>query len=150
MKSLWPEKFDEIDIKDPKEIIQEQCNLLSDSTGGLVYATIEKPIYSMYNLLETDPLRPDLHRFEMYIKSRKYEDYRYSVMNITYGFPPFPVTINLNDDIYNELIPTSGQTGDRKVFIVNENEFMNFLGKVLSSKIMRRLISSLIQMSKND
>lgn len=40
MRNLWPESFKELDIKSPKEILDEQVALLPTLTGDIVYGQV--------------------------------------------------------------------------------------------------------------
>ncbi|MTV50050.1 hypothetical protein GJ688_13825 [Heliobacillus mobilis] len=141
LRNLWPEQFTFEKITTPKETLEQQASFLPKLTGDLVHAEVEEVGKYLANAKSiTDPFK-----YEFLIKGKFIEDYSFRVFIITHDVLIYPIKILLDSGIYEELNGT-----DTSVWIkVNdEEEFFNILERTLRSNRIRRVISSIMSLSK--
>lgn len=161
--------FDLIDRFTPDKVIENKLGQLVEATRGYVIGRIEPyegHVFS-YDYTKTTGLgalafyqndrkeetvhvdiQEDLgeqnneeKKYEVYLKVKGIEHYKYRMMFVRYGTLSYPATIVLNEDIAVEY------GNGRKKTIVKVNsmaEIQNMLDKILESNMMIELIQSLI------
>lgn len=153
--------------KDPKYFVQQQCKILSDLTKGKIigrvseYDGVYRSEYKGVNTLNLESLikaseaigagkKFDIQKklgagdederfvYEFFITSEKTSKYKYRICFLYYSILLYPVGITLEKSIADEL--------DLKdEFKLNsEEEFIEFLEKLLSSKRVTSVISNLL------
>lgn len=131
MKNLWPEKFEEDQRVSPKSILEEQAKLLPSLTDGIVYA-------------EVDEIEHPEFAFRFNILGKFIENYRFEVLRLFHDIMLYPVGISLDEGIRKELGLNPG--GLNK--IGSPEELENFLGLVLKSERLKKVIGSIIRLSR--
>ena len=161
--------FDLVDRFTPDKVIENKLRQLGEATRGYVIGRIDPyeghvfsyeytrntrlgalPLYQINQKEET--VHVDIQRdlgeqnneekkYEVYLKVRGIEHYKYRMMFVRYGTLSYPATMVLNEDIAVEY------GNGRKQTIVKLNsmaEIQNMLDKILESDMMMELIQSLI------
>jgi len=117
-KNLWGDLSSLETVRTPKTILEEQANLLTDATGGVLVGEVtgESQFGGFcYNL---DVLVPALNR------------YSYTILTVKYSVDAYPVTLTASRPLVYE------QCG-------NEEELMAAIEKILSSRDVRSALSTL-------
>ena len=144
MKNLWPEKFEPESLPPPKILLQEQCTLLTKLTNGMVQAEVASSsevdiiLHSMQNdfSFRFDLLGPFL------------DNYRFTLLRLSHDIGIYPVKILVDSGVSKELgLPTSTR-GLGEIKAVSPEEFENFLKTVFQSHRVRRIVGSIIALSK--
>lgn len=124
IKNLWGDLPLEDNIRTPYVILKEQASLLTEATNGLLIGTVSRRKYSMKS---QDGLECILE-----IKVPSINNYSIAIVAIWY-----PITL------YPSII-TSLVTDDKEKECHTEEEMDQVLGKILSSKGVKRIISGLL------
>jgi len=136
LESLWPELFNEQDIKTPTEILEIQAKFLPKLTKDMVYAEIVQPNEVHSAFINYDFL------FRLNLKGKFLENYRFTVLTFAHNISFYPVKIQLDKDISVEC----GMTENR-FDLKNEYEFISFLKDVFNSQKMRIVITAIMKLS---
>ncbi len=159
MKNLWKKSFvaeDRVDTA--KNIIQEQCNYLRNSTEGKIVAKVveydgviesylampqresaAKVIDIQTKLGEKDQ---EGFSFEFFITSTATPNYKYRVMFVKYGISLYPVHITLDESIASEI------GSDEYIFCDTQEEFEKVLELILNSSKLEKIINNLLAIAK--
>lgn len=126
-QNLWGD-FDEMElVTSPKTHLREQARLLSDITSGYLEGEVE--------IAER---RDEQIEVQLLIVAPLLNDYRYTVLVAKYS-PAAVYPAELIDTTSNEAHDCA-----------TESEFVDVLGKVLSSPGVRKVVSSLVSQSKEE
>ena len=92
---------------------------------------------------ELGELSNESHRYEVFLKVRFMDNYKYRLMFVDYGAVSYPVTIILNEELAEEYSETV-----RDYFLIDSmKELENLLNKVINSRKLHRIIQNLINES---
>ena len=92
---------------------------------------------------ELGELSNENHRYEVFLKVRFMDNYKYRLMFVDYGAVSYPVTIILNEELAEEYSETV-----RDYFLIDSmKELENLLYKVINSRTLHRIIQNLINES---
>ena len=127
----------------PDEIVAIQCKYLENITEGNILARI-----SQYRNQHTHDIVDDGFMFEFFLTSKYAPNYKYTVMFIKHSIDYYPLTIQLDSDIADEIC-TGGQFSNPNLTVNDENEFIHALSKIINSAKMRKVINSLYSMVKS-
>jgi hypothetical protein len=134
---LWPNDISQTNITSfPGQVLKEQARLLGEKTKNLVTAEV----------FQDEVEKDDHFKFSFSIFSPVTGGYRFWVFSISHGIHFYPVTFHMDSDVANEVHDGDGYTD--LITIDEEAEFLNFLKAILSSKKVRRVVSSLLAMSQ--
>lgn len=136
MESLWPEEIANIEqIKSPVSILKEQASSLGKITKNILVGELTQvPVNSPYSSYRFNILAPSLR------------NYRYSLFEVTYNILEiYPVTIKLDQEIFNELYPNYSRQIDPA--ISNESELIDMLKKIFHSDKVKQILKSLMSES---
>jgi len=123
----------------PDEIIEAQCKYLLELTGGKIIARV-----SAYKIYEENDVPNDKFVFEFYLSSLSAPYYKFRVMFISYPIEYYPVAIELDDEIAEELGTTEGSNRDSRFrYCDKEEEFISILPNIINSKKVNKVINSL-------
>lgn len=139
MDNFWPSEFQPEEIINPTKILEEQAKILPKITKDLVYAEV-----SELNL--NDRLNVDLHEdfaYAFYLYGKHLENYRYRVFVFCHNIFIYPTILKLDREIAKEL----GATEHTKFNLKSQQDFEELLSKVLRSKTMNKIVSSIMRMS---
>jgi hypothetical protein len=139
MKNLWPEKFEEEQLISPKSILEEQAKLLPSITDGIVYAEVY-PTDDLYGT-HTE------FGFGFDISSKFLPSYHFKVLSVFHNITLYPVKIVLDEGIGKEL----GLDAPKFIYckkIESSEELENFLGQVLKTERLKKVIGSIIRLSR--
>lgn len=148
MENLWGELIDK-KINTPKKILEEQSNYLEDMTKGYVYAEV---------IRRKNEERPQFGEFVFHylLKSRYLEEYSYKLLELSHSVNIYPVFITLDEFVYDEIKSTSKifdefDTDDNDFYVKasNEEEFIEVLRTILSSKEVINIVSGIITVSND-
>ena len=122
IKNMWGDINDMTDIRPPHEIIEEQGNLLSEMTKGVLQLKIErKQSNTVFN-------------YDIYIELISV-NYRQRIFRLTHDFKLYPA------NIYDEQ-------GTNEYKSKDQEEFEDNLGKILSAKDTMTTISGLMAQAR--
>lgn len=132
-KNLWGNLTSIKGDSNPLDILKEQSGYLLDATDNIIYTD-----------LQTD--EGILAEYDFYtvfsIKSKFMDRYEFEVFSLHYDVTFFPVLVDLDENISNELSLKSDFE------IKNNEDFYSFLEKVLGCNHTKKVIASLYSMSK--
>ncbi|MFZ4698866.1 MAG: hypothetical protein ACOYMG_02340 [Candidatus Methylumidiphilus sp.] len=136
MKNLWPEKFEENSNPSAKSILEEQTELLPKITNGIVDAEVVNSDDIIENI-END----FSYRFNLI--GRFIKNYRFKVLSFFHDITLYPVYFNLDEEIATEL-----GYKDNNIKIQTPESLEEFLRTVLQSERVKKVIGSIIKLSK--
>lgn len=139
MKNLWPEDIGLVtdDLNAPVNILKEQASLLGKNTQNLVEADLER-------------LSPTINKkfnFAFIIVAPTLGNYQYELFSISHGIEPYPIIINVDDDIQAEIGSTDAKGN---LVAESEDEFIEILKKILNSKKTKKVIGTLLSIVSYD
>lgn len=143
MENLWGniEKMDD-DILFPKEILEEQSDILPNLTEGKLYGEVVDYTNDVWE--ELDEVKETEFCYRLFIRSRFMENYRFGVLTIFHNIDMYPVYIKADTSIHLEL------TNKKNGFLQanSEKEFKKTLASILQSEKVNVVIKSLLRLSK--
>jgi len=157
MSSLFdftPENNEE--LKQPKDIVKEQCDELAKLTHDYVIGKIEPydgpirnhPSHLSVSLAasltqsfnvqnELGDISENRFTYEFFISSKYTPNFKYRVFFLDYGIPCYPLEMVLDETIAKQI------NMDYNVICNNEEELSALLKRVLNSDKMKDVINSL-------
>lgn len=164
MENFWNIINNNVDNKNtPRDLVQEQCDKLTEITGGKIIARIaeyegEYKSYKRPSKLslmssalngiseETFNVQMKLGEsgecgtfvYELFLTSEKTPKYKYRICFLYYGALIYPVGVSLEESIAEEL------GIDSEFDIPNEEKFIEMLGNILGSEKLTEILSNLI------
>lgn len=159
--------FDLVDKYTPEQVIRNEIRQIEEATKHYVIGEMSEyngEIYSYTkevglgvalraiqasNTIDVDiqdelgELTDERHRYEVYLKAKNMDNYKYRLMFVDYGAVAYPVTIILNEELAVEY---SGRMKD-SFLIGSMKELHNLLDKVINSKTLLNIIQNLINES---
>jgi hypothetical protein len=138
-KDLWGDLPSAETIRTPYTILKEQASILTEKTKGLLLGEVKlSPQIEYINrfgeLVDQEKQQSQLFVAFLRIQVPSLNNYTYSVVKIQYPIP----------QLYPVLVTSLASAEDRECDCANEAEFENFLGKILSSSDVKRVISTLL------
>lgn len=130
IKNLWGDLPIEDTVRTPSIILKEQATLLTEATNGLLLGNISKRSLSIEYV--------DGFECSLEIKVPSINNYSISIVKIQYPITIYPLTI------------ISQVTNDRPEECQTEEDLNRVLGKILSSKEVKRIISGLLSEVRAD
>ncbi len=158
--------FSEMDLTEPNKVIEEILSELPGETNDLVLGQIKQyngavksyvrqGITSISKTLgeEKVDIQKDLgakgnetHKFECYLYSPEYENYRYRMFFVEYGVASYPVNIILEESIAKEIRDASSSAYIFKC--VNRSRLEDLIIKVLTCDKVVNVMQELIRLSQ--
>jgi len=125
----------------PDEIVAIQCKHLDKMTDEKVIARIlpQRGSGTGYNSLAS------AFQFEFIITAPHVPYYRYSIMRIRYGIEYYPLTIEVDGDIAEEM----GISVMSIIEVQDEDVFTSILSKIINSKKVKSVVNSLYSLHKS-
>lgn len=158
MSSMWGTIEDFAEERKPEDILREQFDELSSLTEGAVIGRVEryeksledmtapisKAFDSMHTTLAGSPqqylgeiIEGAALTFEAYVTARRIPNYRYRFLFLQHGIKPYPVIVEIEQDIADSL------ETDIQFECSDETEFVESLGSVLGSQRVMHIVSRL-------
>ncbi len=146
MIDLWPSEFSTVDQRSPLTILKEQASLLGEKTQNIVIAELEY----------TPPAggwRQNNYPFKygFLLTCPALGNYRFGLFSIAYDIEMYPVSFILDSDVAEEIIEQThlepGMNGELKAS--NEEEFIEILKRIFSSRKTARVIRALLSQAKS-
>ena len=136
MESLWPELFNEQDIKTPKEILEIQAKFLPKLTKDLVYAEIieANSINSLFNGYD--------FVYKLNVKGKFLDNYKFTILTFGHNVTLYPVKLHLDKDISREV-----QQEQTLATLENQGEFISLLKSIFNSEKMKIVITAIMKLS---
>jgi hypothetical protein len=127
MTDLWPTDIQATDLIAPYTIAKEQGKLLGNRTKNLLVGRVRRIQPRNYDFgyiftIESPPL-----------------SYQYRLFHFYYGVGLYPVTIEPDEAVKNEVFPDSDV-----ITACSEDEFMEVLKKIFASEKTKHLITALL------
>jgi len=151
MENLWPETFHEEgdDFLTPKEILEQQAKMLPKLTGDIVHANIRQiePMESFELGIEEGHLA-----YEFKIVGKFLEQYSFRAFVVSHDIGIYPLSIHMEVELAKEvkgqLESVLSQRIRQKFSVSNQEEFTGLLGQILKSNRIKKVINSIIKLSK--
>lgn len=135
MVDLWAENIGVSTLRPPVVILKEQASLLGQKTKNIIKADAGSS--SSYK---------DHIRHDFYIVAPALDNYHYKLFSISHHSIKFyPVNFDLNRDMKDEIYGN-----DPDIQTDSEEEFVDFLEKILKSDETKRVVHSLLTQSSGD
>jgi hypothetical protein len=83
-------------------------------------------------------------KFSFLMKGKFLRNYSFKVFDFSHDITMYPIKMSLDELIAHEL------NVDESLEIMNEDEFVNILGKILSSERINDIIGSIIRISASE
>lgn len=152
IKNLWPESFDVSDTNPPPvQVLEEQAKLLPKLTNDIVYAHVDFiPSKGKIFSIDGGSLGFDF-TYSFLIKGKFVTDFSFEVFSLGHDINLYPVMINLDYDIHQQIFPNETESKQYyeidSIHIPNLSALEDFIEKVLKSKKVYRVITSIMKLS---
>ena len=134
LESCWADKFDILDIKSPKTVIERQAKELKLLTNNQVIA--------VFTATKKELGEANDFKYEFNVTSPKVSNYIFSAFSISYNIDIYPCKFYLDEEIAKELkLPA-------KIVAKDDEEVVKLLGRILQSERLKYIISVLMAISK--
>ena len=164
MTNLWKKEFKAENIKSPRDILDEQANILAEMTNGVIIAktdeyegrmrsgkiggikTLGLDVFEERDYdVQTDlgEISDKAFRFEFFITSTMTPNFKYRAMLFEYDITFYPVQITLDETIANEL------KVDTYIECDSLSKFTRTLSLILNSKKIETVINALLSMDND-
>ena len=150
MVDLWPEDITEVKVKAPVTILKEQGTVLGEKTQHIVEADVVTTRSSLISGKDFE------FAYTFYIRAPALGDYKYELFVVAYGVSMYPVKIDLDNEIkndikanlrdYKETVDNWGTSG--LMLVDSESEFVTVLKEIFSSKKTRQIIQAIVAQSR--
>ncbi|MFV2058724.1 MAG: hypothetical protein ACC707_19855 [Thiohalomonadales bacterium] len=137
MKNLWPEEFKPNEVKPPKQILDEQSQLLPNLTGDMVYAKVKE----MSEIAAVMADHNDDFSYSFYLHGKFLNKYSFKVFDFSHSITMYPINVTIDNVIAEEL----GMQED--ACLDNEGEFIKLISAIFNSERLKTVIGSIIQLS---
>ena len=131
MIDKWPESFEVNPEKSPYVIINTQASQLGLKTNQIVKAEVQQASRTSGKF-----------EYAFYLVAPALDNYRFLLFYFIYSLEQWPVEIQLDSDIGDELNITGTASAS------NEEGLLDVLGKIFHSKKTTRIISVLLSESE--
>lgn len=139
MIDLWPDKIGVEKLITPVTILRQQASLLGKKTKNIVQGEVRSSKDSLTSF-----------NYAFYIIATALDNYRYKLLEISYDESLYPVKINVDQEIWDE-IPAGFKTMTSAMEYYfgagSEKEFQDILKAIFGSKKVLRVISVLLSQS---
>lgn len=151
-KNLWG-NLDELmdDMRSPKEILEEQEEILQSSFSGLVRGKIlrvdlGKGWLDFFKEIGIE----DNFSFSFKILSDYVRDYEYEVCRLTYGIKMYPLAVSFGTGVAEELVNKYSVLDGDTIIVEDEEKLCAVLSEILSSKEVHQVLKGLLTMAKKE
>jgi len=135
---LWPDKIAVEKLITPVTILRQQASLLGKKTKNIVQGEVED--LRAFNLND--------FKYAFYFVAPALENYRYKLLDIFYELSLYPVKIDVEEEVYEEMPDKYINIFKHESIIANsEEEFMEILKVIFNSEKVLRVISVLLSQS---
>jgi len=136
MINLWPPEIEIINVTPPVTILEQQASMLGNMTKNIILGDVKARESEEYDF-----------SYIFYIVAPALSNYRYKLLTICHNIDLYPVTIQVEESIFNE-VPKSitGAIGERipnSIFAKSEEQFTEVLKAIFNSNKAKRVISAL-------
>ncbi len=152
MIDLWPNELSTVDQRSPLTILKEQASLLGEKTQIIVIAELE-------NFTLKGPLRARKYPFKysFMLTCPALGNYRFRLFSIAHDVSMYPVSFDLDQDVAQEIFQGEliikdvqvepGKDGTFRAS--NEEEFIEILKRIFSSRKALQVIRALLSQAKS-
>lgn len=160
--------FAPVDLTAPDKVIKNLCDQLSEETNGYIIGAVEQydgkiESYTQKSSMATvaamlgesekkvciqkslGKIGNEIKRFEFYLKTPAYEDYKYRILFIEYGTGNYPVKVVLELGVANEVLDSHG---GYKITCKNPDELEDLIFRVLSSEHIIHVMQELLNIKQ--
>jgi len=144
MVDLWPNHLNHTEaLKAPAAILREQGRLLAAKTRNIIIAGIEASFLPRRIVKEKYGTAEGLFMYDFYLEAPVLDYYRYHLLTIFHGIRFYPLIINTDDVIKEEL------TGNiANLTAGSQEEFLDVLKRILNSNRTLTIIKSVLAQAK--
>lgn len=151
-KNLWGNLTSLMEsMRSPKEILEEQENILQAHFGDLIRGKISRiSLEKSWREFFYDINIDDDFSYSFKILSDYVENYEYEICKLTYGIKMYPLAISFGTGVAEELLDKyEVQDGDT-IVIDEEEKLYSALNDILSSKEVHQVLRGLLVMAKKE
>ena len=146
MIDLWPKELSTVDQRSPLTILKEQASLLGEKTQNIVIAVLAN-----YDMFGPSTVSGYPFKYEFVLTCPALGNYRFRLFSIGYDIYMYPVCFDLDSDVAREIIEdTHVEPGKDGTFqATNEEEFIEILKRIFSSRKAVQVIRALLSQAKS-
>lgn len=142
MNSMWPKLDLDGNFLLPKEILENQAEEIESLTKGILYIEI-KAID-----IEDNPFsyqESTDFKFDFILKSKVLKNYEFKILSISHSLNVYPLYMEIAPEIISEI-----DENYESVYVEcsEEEQFINWLEKILGSNTVKYSIQNLYRLSK--
>lgn len=137
MNSLWPNQFNEIEIKYGKEILEEQSSILPNLTNNMVVSDITK--MTKMDVLLSGIKEADF-QYSFYLRANLIDNYTFKLFSISYNIMGYPLDVIIDEETQSEL-----ELPSRVIELPSQHEFEVLLSKILQSQYVGDIIGAVMK-----
>jgi hypothetical protein len=144
MVDLWPDNLSPAGVlQAPAAILREQARRLAAKTQNIITAKIEASFLPRLTVREKYGTDEDLFMYDFYLEAPVLDYYRYNLLTILHGINFYPIIINTDSAIKEEL------TGNiLNLTANNKEEFLDILRRIFNSNRTITIINSVLSQAK--
>jgi hypothetical protein len=147
IKNLWPTEIDNTNVTPPVTILNQQATMLGTVTKNIILGDVKARESEEYDF-----------SYIFYIVAPALSNYRYKLLTIWHNIDLYPVIIQVEENIYNEISP-SDKDKTHFAFLIeppemerkipnsfqakSEDEFLEVLEAIFNTSKTKRIISAL-------
>lgn len=139
MRDLWPEDFAVTpEAKTPATILREQAAFLGQKTNNVVEAKV----------VPSGAIYPGGFVYNFFIVAPVLDNYMYKLFTIAYNINLYPISLDVGMEIHTEIDPEYQRYLEVKIITNSESEFVDLLGKIFCTEKTKKVIGTLLSMSR--
>lgn len=140
---LWPDNLGVNGGRAPAAILREQAQRLEEKTQNIITGRIEPSFLPRLTVREKYGTDEDLFVYDFHLEAPVLDYYRYHLFSIIHGINFYPIIINTDDAIKEEL---TGNT--LNLTANNKEEFLDILKRIFNSKKTIIIVNSILSQAK--
>ncbi|MGA7500715.1 MAG: hypothetical protein WBX00_28640 [Isosphaeraceae bacterium] len=146
MIDLWPKELSTVDQRSPLTILKEQASLLGEKTQNIVIAVLAN-----YDMFGPSTVSGYPFKYGFVLTCPALGNYRFRLFSIGYDIYMYPVCFDLDSDVLEEIVEdTHVELGKDGIFQAsNEEEFIEILKRIFSSRKALQVIRALLSQAKS-
>jgi len=143
IRNLWPTDIEVTSVTPPVTILGQQATMLGNMTKNIILGDVKARESEEYDF-----------SYIFYIVAPALNNYRYKLLTIYHNIDLYPVTIQVEEDIFNE-VPKSitraiGERIPNSIFAKSEEQFTEVLKAIFNSSKAKKVISALLAQSTDN
>jgi hypothetical protein len=136
---LWPENLGSASGKAPVAILKEQAAWLEKKTNNVIVGRIDQSYLPRIAVLEKYGTDEDLFMYDFYLEVPLLDHFHYNLLTIFHGIDLYPLIINVEDAIKNEI-----SINNINIIANTKDIFLTILKKIFTSKRTLAIINAIL------